>query len=94
MLEYEENLYCCSTNGSIRAYGLTHTGRNLALVNTMWEHSKSVQDYICSIPSDGPCASHGITDHVCYFFSCSEDRSAKVWSTSKQQCIRSIASDA
>eukprot|EP01031_Cornospumella_fuschlensis_P029899 gene29899-36104_t len=94
MLEYEENLYCCSTNGSIRAYGLTHTGRNLALVNTMWEHSKSVQDYICAIPSDGPCPSHGITDHVCYFFSCSEDRSAKVWSTSKQQCIRTISSDA
>lgn len=94
LLDYEELLYCCSSNGSMRAYGLTHTGKGLQLTNTMWEHSKSVNDVICSTASQGPCALHGINAHVCFLLSASADRSAKVWNTSKMTCVRTIQSDA
>lgn len=94
LVEQEEEMYCCSSNGSMRTYALTHTGRQLPMQHTMWDHSKSVNDILFSLPSPGPCPHHGITGHVCYFFTASEDRSAKVWSATKKACVRSISSDA
>lgn len=94
LYEHEEVLYTLSSNGSMRTYGLTHTGRNLPMMNTMWEHSKSVNDLFFSLPSVGPCVHHGISNHVCWFFTASEDRSVKVWNLSKLHCMRSISADA
>lgn len=35
MVEKEGELFCCSTNGSIRTYGLTHSGKNIPMVCIM-----------------------------------------------------------
>lgn len=86
-------LYCCSTNGSIRTYALTHTGRNIQLTNTMWEHTRAITDLSASIPTEGPCELHGITGHVCFIYSASEDRNIKMWSTQRGRCEETISNN-
>lgn len=86
-------LYSCSTNGSIRSYGLTHTGRNIQLTNTFWEHTRAITDVNASIPSDGPCELHGITGHMCFLYSASEDRTIKMWSTQRGRCEETISNN-
>lgn len=86
-------LYCCSTNGSIRTYALTHTGRNIQLTNTLWDHTRTITDLSASIPTDGPCELHGITGHVCFMYSASEDRTIKMWSTQRGRCEETISNN-
>lgn len=86
-------LYCCSTNGSIRSFALTHTGRNIQLVNTLWEHTRAINDLNASIPTDGPCEIHGITGHICFLYSASEDRTIKMWGTQRGRCEETISSN-
>lgn len=60
----------------------------------MWEHTKTISDLMASIPSTGACVNHGIEGHICYLYTSSEDRSAKMWNANKLTLVRSVSSDA
>ncbi len=37
LFEHNSELFCCSTNGSIRTFILTHTGKNIKMVSSkLW----------------------------------------------------------
>jgi WD40 repeat protein len=94
LYEKEQELFICSSNGAIRTYGLTHTGRNIKPITTMWEHSKPLLHVLQSLPSTGLCSMHGIENHVCTLYTCSTDRTIFQWDISKHTPVRCIESRA
>ena len=44
------------------------------------------------LATEGPCKLHGIIGHICYLFTCSEDRYIKCWSLEKSKLAASITS--
>ncbi len=90
----DAEIFVCSSNGSVRTYALTHTGKNIQLTSTMWDHTRSITDLMPSIPSIGPCLAHSIENHVCYLYTSSEDRTTKMWNTSRLQLVRTVLSNA
>mmetsp|Transcript_3604 Transcript_3604/g.5616 ORF Transcript_3604/g.5616 Transcript_3604/m.5616 type:complete len:595 (-) Transcript_3604:1566-3350(-) len=94
LFEKEAELFVCSSNGSIRTYQLTHTGKNIKMATTMWEHSRGVTHLITSLPSNGICRMHGIENHVCTLYTSSDDRTVKMWNIQKYVAVRSIQSKA
>jgi WD40 repeat protein len=90
----DSELFVCSSNGSVRSYELTHTGRNMPLTNTMWDHTRAISDGLFCLPCEGTCEPHSIVNHVCYLYTSSEDRSTKIWNTAKYFMTRSIHSNA
>lgn len=91
---HENELYCCSTNGSIRTYTTTHNGQNMQMITTLWEHTRTVIDLMPSLPSHGPCDLHGIDNHMCFMYSSSEDRAIRMWNVQKNKCEKHITSNA
>lgn len=89
-----DELYACSSNGSVRSYALTHTGKGLQLTATMWDHTRAVADLLPSLPSHGPCDVHSIDNHVCFLYTASEDRTIKMWDANQLQLSRTIFSNA
>lgn len=59
---------------------------------TLWQHSRRVTKLLWTHPSHGLCEMHSILDHVCVMYSCSEDRSLRVWSTTNYECIKEVDS--
>jgi len=88
----DSELFCCSSNGSVRSFGLTYSGQNLQMVSTMWDHTKAITDTMTSLPSQGICAMHGIEHHVCVLYTASADRSIKKCNFAKMQSIRTVQS--
>jgi len=89
--EHDGELYCCSSNGSIRTFVTTTTGRNIKMNATMWDHSRSITHVLCDLPAEGPCEMHGISGHVCKFYSSSEDRTLKVWNITTHSAMTGIS---
>lgn len=83
LLESEHELFCCSSNGSIRTYNLTHDHNDAMLNKTMWEHSRSVVHLMYDVPSVGLCDLHGIEGHRCFMYTISDDRTVKKWSSTR-----------
>eukprot|EP01037_Dinobryon_pediforme_P020572 gene20572-21238_t len=52
LMQHEGDIFLCSSNGSIRAFTITGTGRNLTPNGTMWDHSRSVTQTICDLPTE------------------------------------------
>lgn len=94
LFEFEQDLYMSSSNGSIRTYNLTHTGKNIKMDKTLWEHSRAVNHLITGLPSVGICEMHGIEGHICTMYTASEDRTIKLWNFVKLKAIRSISAKA
>jgi WD40 repeat protein len=72
-------LFACSSNGSIRAYALSHDPSKLTLARTLWGHTKGVKEVICALPSEDICETHGIFQHVCHLYTISDDRTIRRW---------------
>lgn len=51
--EKDGQLYCCSSNGSIRTFLITHNLNRMTIDKTMWEHSRSIKQCMKSFPSQG-----------------------------------------
>ena len=83
-------LYAASANGSVRTYFMSHNPHHCKLRNTFWDHSKGVNTIMFSLASEGPCRAHGIIGHVCFMFTCSEDRYFKVWNVEKCKLVSSV----
>lgn len=92
--EKDRELYCSSSNGSTRTYGLTHTGKNIYMLATMWEHTRTIKELMFALPSHGPCAMHGIDAHICAMYTASEDRTIRMWNMNKFICMKAIGSKA
>ena len=88
----EGELYAASSNGSVRTYVLSHKPSKIKLNRTFWDHSKKVTTVMFSLASEGPCRLHGIIGHICYLFTCSEDRHVKVWGLEKSTLVASVTS--
>jgi WD40 repeat protein len=88
----EGDLYASSSNGSVRTYVLSHNPSKIRLNKTFWDHSKKVTTVMFALASDGPCRLHGIIGHICYLYTCSEDRYVKVWSLEKSKLVASVTS--
>ena len=86
LIEMDGSLFCCSSNGSIRTYLIAHNFNRMTLDKTMWEHSRSIMGCLKAFPvakgqgRDGTakCIPHGIENHICYVYTCGEDRLIKV----------------
>ena len=83
-------LYAASSNGSVRNYMLSHNPKSIKLQQTFWDHSRAVNTVMFSLASEGPCRMHGIIGHICYLYTCSEDRYIKVWSVEKAKLVASV----
>jgi hypothetical protein len=59
----------------------------------MWNHSRSVKRVVFELPAVHACERHGIQHHVCDFYTCSEDRTIKMWDMVKYVHTQSISSD-
>jgi WD40 repeat protein len=79
-----------SSNGSIRLFSIPHRIEDAALLKTVWEHTRSIRGVIMGPESVGTCRKHGIESHVCDFYSCSEDRSLKIWDAASIRPILNI----
>eukprot|EP01038_Epipyxis_sp_PR26KG_P013209 gene13209-17702_t len=90
--ELNEEIYSCSTNGSIRTFGVTHTGLNMPMISTMWDHTRSINSIVFVRPSVGICKMHGIQNHVCMMLTASDDRTIRLWNVSKKVCFKAISS--
>lgn len=86
----DEELFVASSNGSVRAYVMNHDATRIKLGKTYWDHSKKVNTVLFALPSDGPCVVHGVINHVCYMYTCSEDRYIKVWSMDSHKIVASV----
>lgn len=84
------DLFAGSVNGSIRTFGLMHNPKHIKLSRTVWGHSKTVMKVEFAKPSEGVCQMHGISNHVCCFYSVSEDRSLKMYNMTTFQQVASI----
>ncbi|CAM9298561.1 unnamed protein product, partial [Phaeothamnion confervicola] len=73
------SMYCCSSNGSIKVYALAFDPRQICFRGQMWEHGAAVNDAALSAPAAGACRAHGIVGHVCFLYTASDDRTARVW---------------
>ena len=94
LFEKDFDLFMSSSNGSIRTYSLTHTGKNIKMDKTLWEHSRAVKHLITGLPSVGICEMHGMENHICTMYTASEDRTIKLWNMTKLKAIRSISARA
>jgi WD40 repeat protein len=90
--EMDGQLYASSSNGSVRTYTLSHNPSKIKLNRTLWDHSKQITSMMFGLATEGPCKLHGIIGHVCYLFTCSEDRYIKCWSLEKSKLAASITS--
>ena len=84
--------YMQSSNGSTRSYPITHDPSRIKLNKPYWDHSRKVNTVMFALPSEGPCLLHGIMNHVCFMYTCSEDRYVKVWSMDKHKIVASVTS--
>jgi len=85
-------LFCCSTNGAVRTFTLSHQVKGMKLSKTLWNHFRSIKRMDFEIPSDGFCQVHGIMNHICILYTTSEDRTIKLWDTSTFDCLATIQS--
>ena len=90
LLHKDGDIYCGSANGSVRTYGITHNPKQMKLSKTVWEHSRTVRQIIFGLPSIGPCSIHGIDNHVCVFYSASEDRTIRVYNLVSFKPVASV----
>ena len=90
LLHKDGDIYCGSANGSVRTYGITHNPKQMKLAKTVWEHSRTIRQIIFSLPSVGPCQIHGIDNHVCVFYTASEDRSIKAYNLLSFKPVASV----
>lgn len=86
------DIYASSSNGSTRSYPMNHDPTRIKLNKTYWDHSRKVNTVMFGLPSEGPCLLHGILNHVCFMYTCSEDRYVKVWSMDKHKIVASVTS--
>jgi WD40 repeat protein len=93
LFEKDGELFCCSSNGSIRTYYQTESGRKMPMNKTMWDHTRAITCLMGALPSRGICAMHGIENHVCTMFTSSEDRTVKQYNLSQYVAVRGIYSN-
>jgi WD40 repeat protein len=92
LFEQEFKLITASSNGSIRMFDLSHVLDRTKLSRTVWEHSRFIRGMLMAEPSEGYCKLHGVENHVCEFYTASEDRRIIVWDQQSSNPIRSIES--
>jgi len=85
-------LFCCSTNGAVRTFTLSHHLKGMKLCKTLWNHFRAIKRMDFEIPSEGFCQVHGIMNHICVLYTTSEDRTIKLWDTSTFDCLATIQS--
>ena len=90
LFETEFKLITASSNGSIRMFDLSHVLSRTKLTRTVWEHSRYIRGMLMAEPSEGYCRAHGIENHVCEFYTASEDRRIIMWDQQSSNPIRSI----
>lgn len=59
----------------------------------MWQHSRAVKRILLSLPTPGYCSLHGLIGHICYIYTCSEDRTICMWNIATCQPIRNYTSN-
>lgn len=87
---FKDLLFFGDLNGSIKSSIICHNPSQMVLNKTQWEHSRSITEVLFGSPSNGHCEMHGLLNHVCVMYSCSEDRAIRVWNMSDFECIQTV----
>ena len=92
--ERDEKLISVSSNGSIKIFSINHVLSRTKLEKTTWEHSRCIRGLLMSDPTGTGvyCKAHGIENHICEFYTVSEDRRLIVWDRQSSEPIRVIES--
>ena len=59
-------------------------------MKTMWDHSKAITSLMFDFPSQGVCEMHGMDSHVCLMYTCSADRSLRLWDLEKYENVKTV----
>lgn len=96
LYELEEKLISASSNGSMRIFSINHVLSRTKVIKTTWEHSRCIRGLLFSDPvGEGVfCKNHGIENHICEYYTVSEDRKIIVWDQSTSNPIRAFESKA
>jgi WD40 repeat protein len=92
LVQFHDEMYYADVNGAIKSSMISHDPKNMLPGKTLWDHTRSVTKIMWNLPTIGMCSMHGIIDHVCTMFTCSEDRSIRVWNTTTYECLKVLDS--
>ena len=90
LTQLQNELFYGESNGAIRTCNITHDPTQMIPGKAFWEHSRSVTKIMWAHPSNGLGERQNMAVHVCVMYTCSEDRTVRVWSTTSYECIKIV----